>query len=523
MKPFISCNNPVLVRTSKGSRYVNCGHCVQCINAKRKKLNLLLDLEIQNCKYCEFITLTYSDEFLPYLDFNTYFDNMLRYGLNVDVLPVHLGNRVSYSFGRPVPDKSALDVVIPFSIISKNFNQYALHDSLSSYNKRVDAYFELFPYRKRGVRLHNVVPILWYSDLQKFIKRLRAFCSKKYGASFRYFAIGEYGTHSLRPHWHIVLLHNSLRLRDSFNDVVSLPQSTPQNPRECASEIFDSSLWTYGDCTTKTTDGRVASYISSYVNQSADFPAILNAFPQKEFHSIHLGEQRSYEQIANLFGKGLFEELCTSYLKDSKGIVRPVSVPSSTYDRFNLRLSGFDIQDYKTAYALFSSCKLAVKKYLESTGEILNIYSETSLYDFYLFLGYTLLESQGVLRDYYYNVIRPSFVERRTLNSLYLLLYGLQKLYKMSEMLGFSPYQYLVHLSSFNSWLSLKRLNELFGMLECDSNFSYQYYAALDPYTGVYDLNKLFTSPLYRQQVNNANMDYYEDIKHREVVDLYKN
>lgn len=523
MKPFISCNNPVLVHSSKGPLYVNCGHCVQCSNSKRKKLNLLLDLEIQNCKYCEFITLTYSDEFLPYLDFNAYFDNMLTCGLNADFLPVHLGPRVSYSFGRSAVDKTAMNVVVPFSVISKNFNRYALSDSLITYNKRVDAYFALFPNRRRGCRVHNVVPVLWYSDLQKFIKRFRAFCKKNYDAPFRYFAIGEYGTNSLRPHWHIVLLHNSLRLRNSFNDVISLPQSTPENPRECASEIFNSSLWSYGDCTTKTTDGRVASYISSYVNQSSDFPSILDAFPQKEFHSIFLGENRSYEQIATLFRQGHFEELCTTHVKDSRGVSRSVSVPGTSYDRFNLRLSGFNLQDYKTAYALFSSCKLAVKKYLECTGEILNIYSETSLYDFYIFLGETLSSSQGVLFDYYYNVIRPSFVERRTLNSLYLLLYAFQKLSKLSLLLGFSEYQYLYHLSRFSSWLSLKRLNEFFGMLELDSNFSYQYYAALDPHTGIYDLNKLFTSPLYRHQVNIANMDFYEDIKHREVLDLYKN
>lgn len=523
MKPFISCNNPVLVHTSKGPLYVNCGHCVQCSNSKRHKLNLLLDLEIQSCKYCEFITLTYSDDFLPYLDFNSFFDNKLKLGLNVDLLPVHLGNRVSYSFGRSVLDKSSQNVFVPFRIISKHFNSYALSHSLNSYNKRVDAYFELFPYRKRGCRVANIVPILWYSDLQKFIKRFRAFCAKSFDASFRYFAIGEYGTNSLRPHWHIVLLHNSLRLRNSFNDVVSLSGSTRENPRECSSEVFNSTLWTYGDITTKTTDGRISSYISSYVNQSADFPAILDAFPQKEFHSIFLGENRSFKQVADLFRDGQFEDLCSSHLKDSKGFLRSVSLPSTSYDRFNLRLSGFNIQDYKATYALFSSCKLAVKKYLEDTGEIINIYSQSSLYDFYLYLGEHLSPTLGFLHDYYYNVIRPSFIERRTLNSLYLLLYGLRKLFKMSDLLGFSPFQYLFHLSRFNSWLSLKRLNEFFGMLECDSNFSYQYYAALDPHTGIYDLNKLFTSPLYRQQVQLANMDYYEDIKHREVVDLYKN
>ena len=523
MKPFISCNNPFLVQSSRGPLYVNCGHCVQCSNSKRKKLNLLLDLEIQNCKFCEFLTLTYDDKFLPFIDFNEYFDNKQRLGLNVDLMPLHLGTRVSYSFGRACLDQSCVNQFIPFSVISKNLSGYDLFKNLSSYNSRIDEYFARFPWRTRGVRQKNIVPILWYSDMQKFLKRFRAFCKKEFGCTFRYFAIGEYGTNSLRPHWHIVLLHNSLRLRYAFQDVVELSGSTPENPRECASKIFNSTLWSYGDITTTTTDGRIASYISSYVNQSSDFPTILDAFPQKAFHSVFLGENRSYEQIADLFKSSRFEELTTTYVKDSKSILRPVSVPSSSYSRFNFRLTGFDIQDYKATYALFSSCKLALCKYTEQTGCLINIYSESDLYDFYLFLGDTLSHSTSpILFDYYYNVIRSSYVERGTLNSLYCLLYGLKKLSKMSDLLGFSTYQYLFHLSRFASWLSLKRLNEFFSMLECDSNFAYQYYSALDPHTGIYDLHKLFTTPLYREQVQLANMDYVSDIKHREVVDSYK-
>lgn len=43
---------------------------------------------------------------------------------------------------------------------------------------------------------------LRYSDLQKFWKRLR----KKYGKqSLRYYAVGEYGDRSLRPHYHAIV------------------------------------------------------------------------------------------------------------------------------------------------------------------------------------------------------------------------------------------------------------------------------------------------------------------------------
>ncbi len=49
-------------------------------------------------------------------------------------------------------------------------------------------------------------------DVQDFIKRLRKENSKKWSEQLRYYAVGEYGTKTDRPHYHIILfnLHSDL-------------------------------------------------------------------------------------------------------------------------------------------------------------------------------------------------------------------------------------------------------------------------------------------------------------------------
>lgn len=61
------------------------------------------------------------------------------------------------------------------------------------------------------------------SDLQKWLKRVRKWYPKKDGFNIRYFAVGEYGDNTLRPHYHVLLfnlpldlLHAAPFIRDSW-------------------------------------------------------------------------------------------------------------------------------------------------------------------------------------------------------------------------------------------------------------------------------------------------------------------
>ena len=64
---------------------------------------------------------------------------------------------------------------------------------------------------------------------------------------------------------------------------------------------------------------------------------------------------------------------------------------------------------------------------------------------------------------------------------------------------------------------------QYFQALEDDKLFAYENYASMSPYTGTYDFNILKTRSIFQYQVQQANMSYTENIKHRAVVDSYKN
>lgn len=65
-----------------------------------------------------------------------------------------------------------------------------------------DAYFLTLTYEDKHIRLGDEVPTLVPDDLQKFWKRLR----KEYQTKgIKYFACGEYGDNTYRPHYHAIV------------------------------------------------------------------------------------------------------------------------------------------------------------------------------------------------------------------------------------------------------------------------------------------------------------------------------
>lgn len=65
------------------------------------------------------------------------------------------------------------------------------------------AHFITLTYDEENVTYGEYHPTLVKSDLQKFLKRLRRNVQNK----LRYYAVGEYGTDTLRPHYHIILFN----------------------------------------------------------------------------------------------------------------------------------------------------------------------------------------------------------------------------------------------------------------------------------------------------------------------------
>ena len=540
MKPFISCNNPVAISTKHGTTYVSCNHCVQCLQAKVSSITLMLDLEAKYNKYVEFITLTYSDDFIPYIDttnpvgWTCNFSYRSIYGGFRSVAdttfikqpaayyPIRFGNRLLKRYNPRtkeymyVPDKSVL-----------NKNAWVRHCDIDSYDKRVDNYFAKRPLwlqTKRGIPSQSGrIRILWYDDLLKYQDRFRKYVRKNYETSVRFYSVGEYGTQSLRPHWHLLVFHNSDSLHSSFCDEIELPCSTARNPRKCSRKLYLSEIWLFGDTCTTTTDKGMSSYLSGYLTQHSHFPSILSKFPQKAFHSTFLGFGKSKQLTSTLLKDGRFKELLEDTLPDKQGVLHTVSLPSSVYSQFSVRFTGSSLLNYKDTFSLLASC------YTFLSRSDLNIYDGSDLYKVYqFFLSYKASGSLSyydkclsILSSYIRDVVHPIYVRDGTLNSLFSIFYASRKLYSLSNYLGLNPFIYLKKVDCLLSYINYKRLVHQFSMLESDANFAYQYYACMSDYDVSFDLKKLSQSSLYIQQQYDAASDYDSNIKHREVTNFY--
>ena len=66
------------------------------------------------------------------------------------------------------------------------------------------AHFVTLTYSDDNLKYGRYAPTLDKTDLQKFFKRLR---KNSRSNNLRYYAVGEYGTKTLRPHYHIILFN----------------------------------------------------------------------------------------------------------------------------------------------------------------------------------------------------------------------------------------------------------------------------------------------------------------------------
>lgn len=549
-KYFISCNNPVTIKTSKGNTLVGCGKCVQCRQAKADNVTLLLDLESKYNKYVEMITLTYSDEFCPYLDFSSlnqgtvgnFCLNNLTYASVLNVVPFSFGGNNYKSYRQVFPsvpvvlgdrkkrqynpktktyqyvtDKSALNNFAPLGC---GFNPEVVEE----YNERVDNY-----YRKRSFvnargecSQHNHVRILWYSDVLKYHDRLRQFIRKNYETEIRYYTVGEYGSASLRPHWHILLFHNSDKLHRDFTEVDTLTGSTSAKPRQVCHKLNMAQIWLYGDTVTTTTDKHISSYLSGYLTQHSRLPRVLDKFPQRSFHSAFLGVGKDKQQVASLLKDERFEELCSDYVVNRQGVSRDVSVPDSCYRQFAVRFTSSTFRSVEENYALLA----AANKVLE-VAEV-DIYNESelySLYDYMLsfhFLGddYTA-RSFRMVQEFIISVCMPIYQEKRTLNPLFSFFYASKRLYKIADYLGLYPLVYLRKVDKLLSWLNYQRLIRQFHLMEIDYNYAYQYYSTFDGVDVCQNFHLIERTSLFRKQQAEANISFTSNVKHREVVNYY--
>lgn len=223
---LLSCEHPIRVYNKYSKEYVwaSCGKCPTCKKARASRWTARLEEERKQHPYCVFATLTYSNEYLPLYRF---------------------------------VDSSHIDFLYGSKIVFQDGSYKRVHDSdkcIPLKDLEFDTLADKEYFWKRVMM--DGIPFADVSDIQKFHKRLNKYFYEKFKkrSCFRYFVVSEYGSTTIRPHFHCIYFIDSKQVAESFREAVV-------------------SCWSFGRLDTQFVESNACSYVSKYLNQLFSLPS----------------------------------------------------------------------------------------------------------------------------------------------------------------------------------------------------------------------------------------------------------
>lgn len=116
-------------------------------------------------------------------------------------------------------------------------------------NDSITSFFLTLTYEDAKLK-YGVEPTLCKEDLQLYVKRLRESHRKYSDRSLRYYAVGEYGTVTERPHYHVILfnVHRFAAVHESWGEgFVHVGDVTPASIHYCTKYVINRSAELSGD------------------------------------------------------------------------------------------------------------------------------------------------------------------------------------------------------------------------------------------------------------------------------------
>lgn len=163
--------------------------------------------------------------------------------------------------------------------------------------------FLTLTYDNDNLPLNNGLATLKKRDFQLFMKRLRKKVSKTYGQEnpIKYYACGEYGSNTLRPHYHAIM----------FN----LPKDYILRPQIIAD------IWSCGHITMDSPDPAAIAYVTKYIMKQEKWnkELLANREPEFQLQSKGLGKNYLSDKMIEYYKKQL-----TPYLFDKYGNPYPM-------------------------------------------------------------------------------------------------------------------------------------------------------------------------------------------------------
>ena len=365
-------------------------------------------------------------------------------------------------------------------------------------------------YHKSCVYGHGLYALLYYRDIQLFLKRLRKHINKYYGEKIRFYVIGEYGTKSLRPHWHCLLFFNSSELSQAFEDCENVGTSS----RRCECPRFIRPLWEFGIVDQKRTNGECYNYVSSYVNQSSDFPRLLVLLSnQKAYHSIQLGQIIPQESFISAIKKGDFSFFEQQFFIDAYGVENSYSVWRSYYNRFFPKFTCSGQFTFEETYRILTSYEtLRVLFDTDSVGLICR-----RLFYHYHFNEPDYHDIFKYLRFAYYSVLHSKNVS--LLSALRSCVSASRSFLRSARLCGLSPTEYFRRYEDFYKHLELSRLRSHYEFCIESAEYCNNYYNIYLP-DGINSSYLTSSDSEFSRFKLSEQVRFLRSIKHREQIAL---
>lgn len=265
--------------------FVSCGHCMVCLLKKANTQTSLASSMSSHFKYTQFVTLKYSDEYIPKLVIksseSTYDGNIL---LNLE------SERILPNREKRVPKQLS-------------FSLYYLRKQFVNHLRKVSGRYSfsaqrvIYPTSESDYQ--NYIPYIDKEDFFYFMKRLRILIDRKfpnldYGKQILYYAASEYGPRTFRPHWHLLLFTNSPQVSEAL-------------------QLLIRQAWTYGSYDISLSRGFAASYVAAYVNSFACLPHFYTDYPElrpRAFHSKGYSTHKAFSLPSGISDLEKLENQC---------------------------------------------------------------------------------------------------------------------------------------------------------------------------------------------------------------------
>lgn len=263
-KNTLGCFHPrTIINKSLGEAITcACGKCDACVTSKADARTSFLNFVKEHSFLNVFVTLTYDDEHLPLSAYdNRGYD--VPFTSDYEFYEVDRTYVAKETYRHTYYERTKLgfpdDKVLTYGTeVSGRCNLASL--SPVDFNLLENGYTST-----NGISLGSFLwPTLRKRDVQNFMKRFRKYFYIYEKANLYYFAVGEYGPQSLRPHYHAFM---------AFDSVCSYQQVV-----ECIRRA-----WRFGTVKVMPVQSSAASYVAGYLNSSSRIPKFLDLKETRPF------------------------------------------------------------------------------------------------------------------------------------------------------------------------------------------------------------------------------------------------